>query len=165
MKPQNLISIALLLALPTFGFAQTHTISGALRDAASGESLIGATVYSPTLETGTTTNTYGFYSLTAPACDSITLIFNYLGYETQVKKVYFYQNYKLDIALQSGRLTLKEVEITDRKANDDNVQRPQMGVIDIPVRLVPKNHAVLRCCCTEVDGIAFMAAKWSQSTA
>jgi len=40
-----------------------HTISGSLRDAATGESLIGATVYVPGLEKGTTTNTYGFYSL------------------------------------------------------------------------------------------------------
>ncbi len=142
MKLYRLISIAWLLILPTIARAQTHTISGSLRDAATGESLIGATVYVPSLEKGTTTNTYGFYSLTMPAKDSITVMYSYLGYEIRLKKVFFNQNYKLDIALDPNSLTLKEVEISARK-NGDNVQRTQMGVIDIPVKLMLELPSIL----------------------
>ncbi len=143
MKSHNLISTALLLALPTFVLAQSHTISGTLRDADSGESLFGASVYIPALGVGTSSNAYGFYSLTAPARDSISVVFTYLGYEAQVKKVFFTQNYKLDVSLLPGGLSLHEVEISARKPTDDNVQRPQMGVIDIPVRLILELPAIL----------------------
>lgn len=133
----------LFCCLPALAAAQTHTISGTLRDAASGESLIGATVFSPTLNAGTTSNTYGFYSLTGTEKDSILLIFNYLGFESQVKKMQFRQNFKLDIALSSVGLELGEVVISSEKPTDENVQRPQMGVIDIPVRLLRELPAIL----------------------
>jgi hypothetical protein len=41
-------------------------MSGYIRDAGSGETLIGATCYVPELQTGGTSNQYGFYSLTLP---------------------------------------------------------------------------------------------------
>ncbi len=154
MKSRTLISVALLSLLPTLAIAQKpsvaeglpklrHTISGTLRDAASGESLIGASVYIPALSVGTTSNAYGFYSLTAPARDSVSVVFAYLGYEAQVKKVFFTQNYKLDVSLLAAGLQLGEVEISARRPTDDNVQRPQMGVIDIPVRLIRELPAIL----------------------
>ena len=57
-----------------------HTISGTIRDKASGETLIGATVYIPELKAGIISNTYGFYSLTIPSGD-YTIESSYLGYE------------------------------------------------------------------------------------
>lgn len=54
---------------------QVRTISGFVTDQATGERLINATVYVPTLRTGTTTNTYGFYSVSLPT-DSVSLIFS-----------------------------------------------------------------------------------------
>lgn len=41
-----------------------YTISGYVKEAGSGELLIGATIYIPSLKTGTATNAYGFYSIT-----------------------------------------------------------------------------------------------------
>jgi hypothetical protein len=46
--------------------AEKHTISGYLKDKATGEVLIGANVYIRNTHLGTTTNAYGFYSLTYP---------------------------------------------------------------------------------------------------
>ncbi len=154
MKSPYLISIALLLLLSAVTVAQSpasaqsykqanHTLSGTLRDANSGESLIGASVHIPALGVGTTSNAYGFYSLTAPARDSVTVVFAYLGYEGQVKKIYFTQNFKLDVSLSSSGTMLKEVEISAEKPTDQNVQRPQMGVIDIPVKLIRELPAIL----------------------
>ena len=42
------------------------TLSGYVREQGSGELLPGVSVYLPGLKTGTTTNKYGFYSLTLP---------------------------------------------------------------------------------------------------
>ena len=54
-----------LLCLPALFFAQEKfTINGYVKDANAGETLIGATVFVKELGTGTTTNEYGFYSIT-----------------------------------------------------------------------------------------------------
>jgi hypothetical protein len=46
--------------------AQKYTISGSVKDAASGESLIGASIYNiPSLQ-GTTANSEGFNSISLP---------------------------------------------------------------------------------------------------
>ncbi|HNV99512.1 MAG TPA: carboxypeptidase-like regulatory domain-containing protein, partial [Chitinophagales bacterium] len=49
---------------------QTFTLSGYVKDGSTGEDLIGANVYVQSdVSTGTSTNVYGFYSLTLPAGD------------------------------------------------------------------------------------------------
>ena len=59
------------------------TISGYIRDAASGEDLIGATVWDAITASGTSSNTYGFYSLTLPAGDTVRLRASYVGHVAQ----------------------------------------------------------------------------------
>ena len=76
-----------LLGLLLFAFsvavqAQSATFSGYVRDAATGETLIGANLYAPALKTGTVTNAYGFFSLALPA-DSAAVLVSYLGYDAQ----------------------------------------------------------------------------------
>ena len=63
----KLTSLVLLLICFNVAFAQQkHTISGHIKDAETGEELIGATIFINELKTGGTTNVYGFYSLTIP---------------------------------------------------------------------------------------------------
>ena len=65
---KQLLSLFFLLLFCTLGArAQKHTISGYVRDAASGEPLISANVYDSNSGAGAITNTFGFYSLTLPA--------------------------------------------------------------------------------------------------
>ncbi|HAB27630.1 MAG TPA: hypothetical protein DCE27_07710, partial [Xanthomarina gelatinilytica] len=42
------------------------TLSGVVSDAESNETLIGVNILFPELQTGATTNEYGFYSITIP---------------------------------------------------------------------------------------------------
>lgn len=139
------MTIALLIGgiFPVLSFAQKYSVSGTIRDAATGESLIGATVYIPALETGTTTNAYGFYSLSAPTTDSLSLVFSFLGYEPQIKQIYFNKNYQLDIRLDPVGVSFDQVIVSSKKENDDNVQRTRMGVIDVPVGLIKELPAIL----------------------
>ncbi len=55
-----------------------YTISGYVKDAKTGEYLIGANVYLKELLKGTSTNQYGFYSLTVDQGE-YTLVVKFLG--------------------------------------------------------------------------------------
>ena len=58
------IPFLFLLLLSLSAMAQKHCISGYVMDAASRESLIGATVLDRNTGQGCATNNYGYYSLT-----------------------------------------------------------------------------------------------------
>ena len=112
--------------------AQTpsYTISGTITDAASGEVLIGATVYDYLSGKGTTANSYGFYSLTLPS-DSVKLRYAYVGYEAQSQSFYFNANRSQDIEM-GGLTELQGVEIRGTQKND-LIERSQMSTNDIPL--------------------------------
>ncbi len=139
MKDKLLIFICLWLS--TFGFAQNITLSGYVRDAKTDEALIGATLFEATQKIGTTTNAYGYYSLTVSAADTIGLVISYIGYKPQAKKVFSKENLRLDIALAENTAVLGEV-IVKASRNNDNVQRAQMGVIDVPMQAIMSLPAI-----------------------
>ena len=113
-------------AVSAFGQKNT-TISGTIKDNATGETLIGASVRIKELpQEGTATNSYGFYSLTAPEGE-YTLIYTYIGYETILKQVSLHKNQVIDIMLAPSN-ALKEVVISANKPNNDQVLSPEMGV-------------------------------------
>lgn len=114
--------------MANFSYAQKRfTISGTLKDLSTGETLIGATVRIKELpQTGTATNSYGFYSLSAPAGE-YTLLYTYIGYETISKKVSLQQSQTINISL-SSKSELTEVVISANRPNNDNIASPQMGM-------------------------------------
>lgn len=143
MSPRNFQKLFFILfLLPLFSSAQQVTISGYMRDAETGEALIGATVFATKYKTGAATNTYGFYSFTIPKTDSLGLVFTYIGYTPQFKKIFLSQSLVLDVQLLPSKNTLNEVEINASR-NNDNVQKAKMGVIDIPVQKIKDLPAIL----------------------
>lgn len=86
-----------------------HTLSGYVRDA-GGETLINATVWDETTGTGTTTNAYGFYSLTLPAGDHL-IKYSYLGFSDQTLKAKLHNNLRQDMVLTEDN-RLPEVLVT-----------------------------------------------------
>ena len=148
MSPTTVRLVACLVALITFLMgqpveAQKYTLSGTITDEQSGEVLIGANVLAVTTDKGTASNTYGFYSLTLPRADSLTVLFSYLGYQAQLKKIYLTDDIVLDIELESGNAVLGEVTVSAERANADNVRRTQMGVIDVPLQAIERLPALL----------------------
>ena len=135
------IFAVLINFLPFFLIAQKITISGYVKDAASKEALIGASVVNANTKTGTSTNQYGFFSLTIAVADTIELLISYQGYKINAKQVIAKENIRIDILLETSSGTLGEVIVTSGK-NNRNVQKPQMGVIDVPLRAI-KNLPVL----------------------
>ena len=61
-------TICLLFMLSSYALQaqKQSTLSGYIKDAASGEDLIGAMIYVKEISTGTSANAYGFYSLSLP---------------------------------------------------------------------------------------------------
>ncbi|MBK7407862.1 MAG: TonB-dependent receptor [Saprospirales bacterium] len=87
-----------------------YSLSGYVRDAISGEPLIGANVYSPKLEKGTTTNAYGYYSLTLPE-GPMSVIFSYLGFRMRTLPIELHSNQVINLELTPS-VTLQEVVVT-----------------------------------------------------
>ena len=138
---KNKILITLFLGFAMTVFSQNITLSGYVRDAKTAESLIGATIYEATQKVGTTTNEYGYYSLTVFGADTIALVISFIGYQAQAKKVFSKENLRLDIALADNTAILNEV-VVNASRNNDNVQRAQMSVIDVPMRAIMSLPAI-----------------------
>ncbi len=94
---------------------ERYTISGYVKEAVSGELLIGVNIYLPDRKTGTITNNFGFYSLTLPTADTVELIVSYVGFNPEIAKVTLHKNIELNIDLKPNIL-LDEVTVTaDRR--------------------------------------------------
>lgn len=93
--------------------SQKYTLSGYITDEESAETLIGATLYCKELEIGTSSNEYGFYSITMPE-GSYELTFSYVGYSSKVERIELNQTMEYSVALSIGN-TLGEVVVTDDK--------------------------------------------------
>ena len=129
---RKIVSTTLLL-LPFLLQAQVRTtVSGTVRDAASGETLIGASLI--LLEQPRSTalsNSFGFYSLNAPA-GHYTLIASFTGYRSDTVSVDLSKDVKLDLQLGSAGAQLQEVVVSANR-NNNNVSKPLMGVQKLSV--------------------------------
>ena len=89
------------------------TISGYVTDGTSSETLIGTNIIESHQNQGTTTNPYGFYSITLPEGET-ELRFSYLGYATEAHHFTLSQDTLLNIRMQ-GNTQLQEVVIVSDK--------------------------------------------------
>jgi hypothetical protein len=134
MRAKFKILFVLILACTGFTVsAQKITISGYVKDADTGESLIGATIYNTNHKVGAITNNYGFYTLTLQKADTLGMVFSYIGYLPQTKKIAVSKDVVININLLTSNNSLDEV-VVNAKRNDNNVREAQMGVIDVPLR-------------------------------
>ncbi len=121
--------------------AQKTVISGYVRDADTKEALIGATVVSTNEKIGTSTNQYGYYSLSVPSKDTLEILFSYQGYDLQAKQILNLNKAQVNVLLGKSLNTLGEITVVAGR-NNYNVEKPQMGVIDVPIKAI-KNLPVI----------------------
>jgi hypothetical protein len=120
---------------------EKFTINGYVKDATDGEALIGATLFIKSLGAGTTTNVYGFYSLTMPA-GTYDIEFSYIGYSAQTQNISLTQNARIDISLSPQGEQLQEVVISGEK-EQSAVQSVEMGVSKLDIKTISKIPAFL----------------------
>jgi len=134
--------LTLALILPgTLSFSQEKfTISGTITDGANGETMIGTNVFLEPLMKGTTTNLYGFFSLTVPKGD-YTLNVSFLGYETYSKKISLNANLKLNLDLKTSSYSKGEVVVKGKKV-DQNTKSSKMSTVEIPIQQIKELPAL-----------------------
>jgi CarboxypepD_reg-like domain/TonB dependent receptor/TonB-dependent Receptor Plug Domain len=134
----------LLLVFPMGLFAQNEklTVSGYVKDIKNGEGLIGASVFVKELLTGTSTNTYGFYSLTLPK-GNYNLVISSVGYRKSFREVKLTNNnVTLNLEVQEDGQELAEV-VVSAKREDENVKAIEMSVNKVDMKTIKKIPALL----------------------
>ena len=132
---------SLLLLLPLTAWPQEPLInvSGTVSDAGSGETLIGATVYAEATANGTSTNEYGFYSLTLPQTnDSVAIEYSYVGFQPRIIKIVPNADIRLNVELSTG-VQLSEV-IVKADSYREQIRSTEMSVEQLStkeVKIIP----------------------------
>lgn len=131
---------AFFFCLPLFS-QNKQTVSGQIKDAESGEDLIGAAVLVQELPgTGATANEYGFYSLTLPEGNYVLTVF-YPGFKGQRHAIVLAADLRLDLRLSPEETLLQGVDVrAERPA--DNVEGAQMGTNELKMEQMEKLPAL-----------------------
>ena len=124
------------LSLGAMLFGQNITVSGHLYERGSLESLPGGLIYEPVSQKATTTNTYGFYTLTLPYRDGMFVVFNCFGFVNDTLWVKGPQDVEYDARL-SKITTLETVTITGEKTNTEQVQMSSIKLSTKEIQQVP----------------------------
>tara|TARA_B100001057_G_scaffold228064_1_gene228339 strand:- start:9157 stop:11559 length:2403 start_codon:yes stop_codon:yes gene_type:complete len=119
--------------------AQKYTISGYASDFETGESVIGANIFSNDYRAGVSSNKYGFYSITLD--EGVHLIsFKFIGYETITKEFNLNKDIEFNAEFKLSNIVTDEV-IVKGKANV--VQRTETSVIEIPIQQIKSIPALM----------------------
>lgn len=94
-----------------------YTISGYIRDKSSGEVIIGANVYDAGSMQGTTSNAYGFYSLSLPM-GKYRITNSYIGFTSVTQEITLNKNIEETIELELAAVEMNTVVITSDPDGD-----------------------------------------------
>lgn len=102
---------------------EKFTLNGYIKDAGSGETLIGATLFVRDAGSGAVTNEYGFYSITLPK-GTYGIQVSYVGYQSKSLEVKLESSQRLDVELSSDAEQLEEVVVSGslEQANTRNLE-------------------------------------------
>ena len=140
MLLRNILALTLILSSFIPGFSQKATINGYISDKKTGERLLGASIVLAEKNVGTTSNAFGFYSLTIPQ-DSISVSFSFTGYATITYTISLFTDTTLNVELETS-LALAEVVV--KSVKKESIQnRTQMSSIDLPINTIKSLPAFL----------------------
>ncbi|MFT7113588.1 MAG: outer membrane receptor for ferrienterochelin and colicin [Candidatus Azotimanducaceae bacterium] len=121
------------------GISQNITISGYVKDAANGETMLGVNVVEPIRLLGATTNTYGFYTISVPKGD-IQLSYSFIGYKTERLQFTANSDTSINVEISVASEVLGEVVLTAEETIEKKVE---MSVIDVPIAQIQKLPALM----------------------
>ena len=125
LRLKNFLSLLFLISFSVLS-QEKHTISGTIYDDSNNETLIGVSIYFPEVNIGTTTNEYGFYSVTLPE-GIYEIQLSYLGYATISETINLKEKLSRNFKLKEEAESLDEIVIESNIENL-NVRTPQMSV-------------------------------------
>ena len=139
---KKLYILLILIQLVSIGAYAQSGIFGTIKDADSGEVLVGAAVYNDSLQKGTITDYNGYYDLQLKP-GKYTIRFSYLGYTTIEKKITIDATRKrFNINMKSESQMLDNVVITSQK-KDANVRELAMSMQKLEMVRIRKIPALM----------------------
>lgn len=120
----SLIVVSLLSLVQVF--SQKNSVSGYIKEASSGEALIGATIIdAANPSVGQVSNVYGYYSLQLEP-GTYTLRVSFVGYKPKEVKIELKSDATLNFELEEETSSLEEV-VVSAKRKDENVSSVKMS--------------------------------------
>ncbi len=131
-----------MLLLTTGAYSQNKaTLSGHVRDASNGEELIGASIFVEGTDAGTSTNSYGFYSLSLDP-NHYKIGVSYIGYKYKTVDITLSKNEVFNIELNPDSEVMTEVVVT-AKEESKNVKDIEMSVENLSAAQMKKIPQVM----------------------
>jgi hypothetical protein len=118
--------LLLLLFCFSLNAQEKFTLSGSIKDIENNETLLGVNVIVKELQTGTVSNSYGFYSISLPK-GTYTVQVSYLGFETLEDTIILDKDTKRDFLLKTLSEQLDAVTIVD-DYEQQNIRKPEMSL-------------------------------------
>ena len=137
---KKVFTLFFLLSLSAFS-QEKITISGTVYDNASNETLIGVSIYFSELNAGTTTNEYGFYSITIPK-GTYKVQVSYLGFTALTETINLSEKITKNFNLNEETESLDEIVI-EADIERINLRSPQMSVNKLTSATIKKIPVVL----------------------
>ena len=125
---------------PSTPYKKKFTISGFVTDRSSGERLLGASIYFPQKGVGTTSNVYGFYSITLDE-DSLDFQVSYSGYNPFIARINLVQDFKLNIDLEAA-IIVNEVVVVNTENRKNSVTRA-VGKTEVSANFIKSLPALM----------------------
>jgi hypothetical protein len=127
------VSIAFLFISLNLFAQKKYTISGYVRDAESGETIIAANIGIKG-KNGMMSNQYGFWSVTLVPGNYL-IVASHVGYKPSIISFVLTKDTSINILLQNGTALSEEVVVTSTK-RENNVRAAQMGKITLPMEQI-----------------------------
>jgi hypothetical protein len=125
------------IVLQTVILPPSITLSGYIKDSRTGESLIGASITIPGSGGGTFSNNYGFYSITVPFSDTITLETSYVGYKSVIRQIAAHSDLTLPFDLEHNdqQEQINKIMIAIDK-REDNIKKNQSALVELSTDMI-----------------------------
>ena len=134
------IAFAMLISMNT-NAQNSFVLSGIVKNANTGETLPGISIFEESTKNGTTTDRNGFYAIKLNKGEH-TLTFSFMGYEKLVKTITIANDMKLNIILTSSSTQLENVVVTAKKS-DENVTSTEMSTEKLNIGQIKKIPIVM----------------------
>jgi len=140
---KNIIILSVLLCMVVNISSQTTklTFSGYIKDANNGEAIVGASIFFPELKLGTTSNVYGFYSITIPS-GKYTVRVSFMGYKDAELQLNLQENQTQNFHMNPKENLINEVNVLAEK-KDQNTKSNEMSINKLQMKSIVKIPALM----------------------
>ena len=121
--------------------AQKVVMSGYVKEASSGEPLIGAVVFTEDKSVGVSTNSYGYYSLQIEKKEQVIKC-SYSGYITAETRVNPKESFKYDFGLEEDHEVLEASKVFS-SSKREQLTIPQLGKESVSAEVIKKIPALM----------------------